>query len=151
MPATTGTAAAITRARIAPSASRVGSYDTRNERRSRNNPRVRARRPMIQKALVACPYSGRGCARSAARPSPGRTAANGGDHSAPAAQTPPPFMCPAPSGYLDHRLGSLEQRLATCRDEILIEERDRVVAGVALSPHKPCAGVDGQPLGRDRK
>ena len=54
--------------RIAPSSIADGSYEMRNARRSRNNPRVRVRRPTMQNAFVACPYSGRGCARSSARP-----------------------------------------------------------------------------------
>src|SRR5207248_4174780 len=44
--------------------------------------------------------------------------------------------------------GSRERRLAPRRDEIFVEERDRVVARVALSADEPGGGIDRQTLCR---
>jgi hypothetical protein len=56
----------------------------------------------------------------------------------------------APPGDLDRLAGLGEDRLARRGNEVVIEERQRVVAGVALGPDEPCAGVDGQPLARQQ-
>src|SRR4029077_507776 len=61
-----------------------------------------------------------------------------------------PFVRLAPPRRFNGLPGALEYGLATCRDEILIEKHDRVVAGVALAADEPRLGVDGQPFGRQK-
>src|SRR6185436_14270491 len=48
---------------------------------------------------------------------------------------------------LDGVLRPREQQLVLRRDEILVEKRDPVVAGVAFGADKPCGGVEMHALG----
>jgi hypothetical protein len=51
---------------------------------------------------------------------------------------------------VDRFFGRFEKRLEVCRDQILVEERDRVVAGVALGADEPRGRRDRQPLGGEQ-
>ena len=147
MPATTGTTAAMMRARIAPSSSRDGIVRDQKRAPIEEQPacprppaddaeRVRGMavlRPRLRQIGGASLHVG----QRRQRRIPAR------DRVEPAA----PFVRLAPPRRLNRLPGSLEQRLATRRDEILVEERDRVVAGVALGSDEPGGRVDGQPLG----
>ena len=147
MPATTGTTAAMMRARIAPSWSRdriVRDQERAPIEEQPARPRppaddaervggVAVLRPRLRQIGGASLHVG----ERRQRRIPAR------DRVEPAA----PFVRLAPPRRLDRLLGSLEQRPAARGDEILVEERDRVVAGVALGADEPRGRVDGQALG----
>ena len=104
------------------------------------------RRPTMQTALVACPYSGRGWARSSARPSTCASAASGGYQrgTARTAGTARGPRAPASSRSPRSRARELP---ALRRDAIQVEERDRVVAGVVLGADEPRVASIVEPLG----
>ncbi len=149
MPATTGTTAARTRARMVPSASRVGSYEARNARRSRNSPRVRARRPTMQNALVAWPSSGRGWARSAARPCTCARAARGENQPGTESKRRQRSCASRCLVVSMAALARSRTRPVTRGAEILVEEGDGVAAGIALRADEPGALVNHESGGRE--
>ncbi len=101
---------------------------------------------MTQNALVAWPYSGRGCARSSARPCTCASAAAGGYQRGTPSNRRHRSCASRRARRLNRVHGSLEERSESCRDEILVEERHLVVAGVALGSNEPGRRVDRQPL-----
>ena len=130
MPATTGTTAAMMREDRAI----VVATDRRRRetRRSRNSPRVASAGRRCRTHSWHGRMLRRGCAESAARPCTWASAAAADTSEAPR-RTGGTVRAPRAARRLDRLHGPLEQRLQP-RDQILVEEGDRVVAGVALPP-----------------
>ena len=99
----------------------------------------------MQTALVACPYSGRGCARSSARPSTWASAASGGYHGGAASNR-------------RHRSCASRRRAASIASparsnagrlltgiEIVVEERDLAAAVLCCAPTNQVAASMRRP------
>ena len=131
--------------RTDPSASSsVGSYEVRKARRSRKRPRVHSRRPTIVIALVACPSSGRVCARSSERSSTWLRAAAKESVKRRRHEPPAALVGVALAGRLDDPSGRLE--LVPVRGAgggVEVEEDHRVVAGVVVPADEDGVGRGG--------
>ena len=103
---------------------------------------------MMQNALVAWPYSGRGCARSAARPCTWASAASWRIPARDAHRTGGTVRAPRDASSSQSRPRLARTAVGTpAGTRSSSKNVTVVVAGVALGSDEPRARVDGQPLG----